>query len=56
MGVAINWFAVKEVVALSSGRTSLLISCIPLEIWWLKLQPQSYSEKGVPILRPPEFL
>ena len=54
MGVAINWFAVRDMVGLSYGATSLFTTCSVLEIWWLKLQLKSCSEMGVPVLRPPE--
>ena len=44
MGVAINLFAVTEMVGLSYGGTSLSISCSLLEIWWLKLQLKSVAD------------
>ena len=56
MGVATNYFAVREIVDLSSGGTCLSISSSLLEIWWFKLQLKWFSEMGVPILRPPERL
>ena len=55
MGVAINQFAVREMVGLSYGATSLFTMCSVLEIWWLKLQLKLCSEMGVPVLRPPEM-
>ena len=55
MGVPINQFAVREMVGLSCGTTSLFTTCSVLEIWWLKLQPKLCSEMGVPVLRPPEL-
>ena len=54
MGVAINYFAVREMVGLFYGATSLFTTCSVLEIWWLKLQLKSCSEMGVPVLRLPE--
>ena len=55
MGVAINQFAVREIVDLSYGATFLFTTCSVLEIWWLKLQLKTCSEMGVPVLRPPEY-
>ena len=48
MGVAINWFAVREMVALHYGATFLSISCCLLDTKQAKIQLKIMSLNGYP--------